>query len=127
MTPTLSRYLEAGLSAETRRLTRASAGTLASQLARLAVLAEHDLDAAIDGLVRIGASLSASGGLKAHAGRSGRGAVALAEAQAETMVAVVEAAFHDAGLAREQEDRVRSFLVVRLREAAELQDGEARS
>jgi hypothetical protein len=99
-------------------------GPLAAQLANLAVLAEVDLDRAVDGIVRIAAVLAATGGLKAHAEIPGRGAVALAEAQVETLTDAIEGAFRDADLDRAQEARVRPFLAARLREIAENQDRE---
>src|SRR5664279_5519359 len=72
-------FFEARCSDTTLRLVQRGDGPLAAQLATLAVLAEADLDRAVDGISRIAAALGASGGLKAHAGIAGRGAVALAE------------------------------------------------
>jgi hypothetical protein len=120
--PILDTFLHAGLSDETRRLVQPNGNPLAGQLARLAVLADRDLDAAVEGIIRIAESL---GGRGPHNGRvrvRRRGAVALAEAQADAMVDVVEAVLTDLGLGLEQVLRARTLLAVRFREVAELQD-----
>jgi hypothetical protein len=120
--PILDTFLHAGLRDETRRLVQPNGNPLAGQLARLAVMADHDLDAAVEGIIRIAESLGGGGPHNGRVRVRRRGAIALAEVQADTMVDVVEAAFTDLGLRPEQVLRARTLLAVRFREVAELQD-----
>jgi len=117
--PIVASFLGAGVSDETRRSLRHGANPLADQLAHLAVLADRDLDRAVEGILRIAAALGARGPL--HERPRGSGGVALAEAQAVAIGDALEAAFADLGIEGERRDQALTVVQVRFEQ---VRDGE---